>query len=79
MTDSIRRPFAADDTTRAPAASRPWKDHIGRRRAVHVARRVEASTGSCVYSSPTAVTAKPAAWREAGHPHPCGSTAGAAR
>ena len=34
--------------------------HVGRRRAVHVARSVEASAGSCVYSSPTAAIAKPA-------------------
>jgi hypothetical protein len=34
------------------------KDHVGRRRAVHVARRVEASVGWCVYSSVIAVTAK---------------------
>ena len=38
---------------------------LGRRRAVQVARRVEASAGWCVYSSPTAVTAKPASWRQA--------------
>ena len=37
----------------------------GRRRAVQVARRVEASAGWCVYSSLTAITSKPAPWREA--------------
>src|SRR5262249_42413079 len=47
------------------ALYRGGEDHVGRRRAVQVARRVEASAGWCVYSSPTAVTAKPTSWREA--------------
>src|SRR5215218_3873130 len=50
------------ERSRLPAGT---EDHVGRRRAVQVARRVEAPAGWCVYSSPTAVTAKPASWREA--------------
>ena len=51
----------------------------GRRRAVQVARRVEARTGSCVYSSPTSVTAKPASRRDDRISGPRGSTGGVAR
>ena len=58
----------ADPATPVGAATRPLDEAIGRadrRRAVHVARSVDASAGSCVYSVPTAVTAKPALWSEA--------------